>query len=191
MAERKYLVLTAAGVDRPGLVADLSAYVAARHGNVEDSRMSVLGGMFGIMMLITGEPSAVGALDADLAELEGQTGLHLQLHATTAPSVSENCTRFAFELHSSDREGLVHLVADRLRGAGGNIVRLDSSVYPAPVSGSPLFRLRVLVDLPRESADAAYAELVAWAETEGMETSALPAVVDPDASSSQVAHPQV
>ncbi|MBI5830892.1 MAG: hypothetical protein HZB16_01100 [Armatimonadetes bacterium] len=179
MEERRYVVLTAAGVDRPGLVADLSAYVAERRGNVEDSRMSVLGGMFGIMMLLSGSDAATAAIAADLAGLETASGLHVQIHATTPTTVSADCTRLSFELHSSDREGLVHLVADHLRGAGGNIVRLDSSVYPAPVSGSPLFRLRVVVDLPRATAESAFAELVDWAESEGMETSALPAVTTP------------
>ena len=43
MQERRYLVLSALASDRPGLVATVTDFIAARGGNVEDSRMVVLG----------------------------------------------------------------------------------------------------------------------------------------------------
>ena len=42
------LVITALGADRPGIVNELSEALYARQLNIEDSRMSVLGGEFAI-----------------------------------------------------------------------------------------------------------------------------------------------
>ncbi|NUP99653.1 MAG: transcriptional regulator [Armatimonadetes bacterium] len=147
MAEREYLVLSAIGPDRPGLVAALTAAVAAAGGNVEDSRMALLGGSFGIMMLLSGEPAEVAAMQAAAAGWEASTSLRIHLEATSAPQAGE-ARRYHLEVEAADREGIVHALAEALYELGGNIVNLSSALYPAPVSGAPLFRLELAVDVP-------------------------------------------
>lgn len=147
MAEREYLVLSAIGPDRPGLVASLTAAVAGSGGNVEDSRMAVLGGSFGIMMLLSGEAPAIAAIRAAAGEWERSTRLKIHLESTSAPVAGE-AQRYQLEVEAADREGIVHALAEALYELGGNIVNLSSAIYPAPVSGAPLFRLELQVDLP-------------------------------------------
>lgn len=149
MAERGYLVLSAIGPDRPGLVAGLSAHVAARDGNVEDSRMAVLGGSFGVMMLISGSPEAVKAIQDEAEEIESELGLNVHLDETSAPGARSSDHRFEIDVEAADREGIVQAIAEALFRVEGNIVNLESAIYPAPVSGAPLFRLELLVDVPR------------------------------------------
>ena len=48
MTNKSYLVLTALGPDRPGLVNEISAMVLAAGANLEDSRMAILGGEFAL-----------------------------------------------------------------------------------------------------------------------------------------------
>ena len=48
-----------------------------------------------------------------------------------------------------DHEGIVRAVAVAIARMGINIVSLETAAYNAPVTGSPLFRLEVHVDLPR------------------------------------------
>ena len=47
-----YLVVSALGTDRPGLVEALSETVVESGCNINDSRMAVLGGEFAIIMLL-------------------------------------------------------------------------------------------------------------------------------------------
>ena len=42
MAERKYMVLTAVGPDRPGLVQEIASVIHEAKANLEDSRMAIL-----------------------------------------------------------------------------------------------------------------------------------------------------
>jgi len=60
MAE--YLVISAIGEDRPGLVSRLTGVIAEHGCNVEDSRMSVLGTEFAVILLLSGEGEAVQRL---------------------------------------------------------------------------------------------------------------------------------
>jgi glycine cleavage system transcriptional repressor len=169
MNERWYVVLIAHGPDRGGLVADLTAYVAARDGNVEDSRMAVLGGQFSIMMLVSGSATTIAGLQAGAGEIERRCGLHLTLIPTAAPSAAPGARRLTVTVEAVDREGIVHVVAGCLRDQGGNIVDLDAKAYRAPVSGSPLFRLAISVDVPHDAVQATREALAALADAEELD----------------------
>ncbi|MCC7492217.1 MAG: hypothetical protein IT204_07735 [Fimbriimonadaceae bacterium] len=148
MAARDYVVLSAIGPDRAGLVASLTASLAAAGGNVEDSRMAVLGGSFGIMMLVSGAPGSLRHLAACTATWEIETGLRVHLEPTAGPSDANATRRYEVEVEAADREGIVSAIAAALYDLGGNIVDLTTTLYPAPISGSPLFRLDLLADVP-------------------------------------------
>jgi predicted amino acid-binding ACT domain protein len=47
------VVITAAGPDRPGIVSDLSAALQGANANVEESRMTILGNDFAILLRVT------------------------------------------------------------------------------------------------------------------------------------------
>jgi glycine cleavage system transcriptional repressor len=147
---RIYLAMAALGPDRPGLVAEATAFVADRGGNVEDSRMAILGAQFGVLLLVSGAPAAVAAIEQDLAELSRTTGLDYHLRRTRSP---EDYRREAgipcvVTAEALDHEGIVRAVAGALHRIGVNIVSLTTEAYEAPVTGSPLFRMEARIDVP-------------------------------------------
>lgn len=62
-----HAILTAIGADRPGLVDEVSEFIFARGGNIEDSRMVNLRGQFAMMVLI-------GALEQTISRLKSEIG---------------------------------------------------------------------------------------------------------------------
>jgi glycine cleavage system transcriptional repressor len=151
MAERRYLVISGLGPDRPGLVAEVTDYISARGGNVEDSRMAVLGGEFGVAVLVSGAEDSIARLRRDSAELHAKTGLDFVLHPTVSPETHRKATVVPclITAQALDQEGIVRSISAALHRAGINIVSLDTVAYNAPVTGSPLFRLEARVDMPR------------------------------------------
>ncbi len=145
-----FLVLSALGPDRPGLVAEVTHYLTERGGNVEDSRMAVLGAEFGILLLVSGTEAEVGAIERDLAELGAKTGLGIVPRRTKSPEDHRRASSIPclVTAEAIDHEGIVRAVSRALHGAGVNIVSLETAAYEAPVTGSPLFRLSARVDLP-------------------------------------------
>ncbi len=81
---RGYLVLTAVGPDRPGLVNDLSSLIAAAGANLEDSRMAILGGEFAVILLISASADALERTRRLGADVESETGLRCMLKETSA-----------------------------------------------------------------------------------------------------------
>ena len=51
--DRRYVVLTAVGPDRPGLVNQLSSLIREAGASIEDSRMAILGGEFAMILLVS------------------------------------------------------------------------------------------------------------------------------------------
>ena len=65
-----FLVLTAIGEDRPGIVDDLTRVLLNAELNIEDSRMSLLGGEFAIILLLNGTPDALKQIQQEKSQLE-------------------------------------------------------------------------------------------------------------------------
>src|SRR5438876_3453768 len=112
MAE-EFLVLTALGTDRPGIVADLTAVIAARGANVADSRMAVLGGEFALMVLVSGTSEQLGALQAEVGGLAERLGLQLIVKPTRSPATHRagRVRSYDIQVHALDHPGIVHAVA--------------------------------------------------------------------------------
>lgn len=149
-ANEQFLVLSALGPDRPGLVAEITEYVSEHGGNVEDSRMAVLGAEFGVLLLVSGTPEEIGAIERDLGKVEEKTGLRLLSRRTKSPEEHRRAAVIPclITAEALDQEGIVRAVSRALCRAGVNIVSLETSAYEAPVTGSPLFRMEARVDIP-------------------------------------------
>lgn len=148
----KYMLLTAIGPDRPGLVEEVSERLSAGGLNIESSRMAVLGGEFAIIMLVAGETAATEKLTGDTAELAGRTGLQFFLRPTIAPSQRPAASSVPYRLSVSgmDHPGIVHEVSAVLHRFKVNIESLETRVAPAPVSGTPIFTMAAVVAVPAE-----------------------------------------
>ncbi|MCC2672286.1 MAG: Glycine cleavage system transcriptional antiactivator GcvR [Armatimonadetes bacterium] len=149
---QEYLVFTALGTDRPGIVADLTQILAGRGLNVADSRMAVLGGEFALMMLVSG---AGGQLSEARADVEGactRLGLQVVIKDTQSPTAHRagNVRSYEIKVHALDHPGIVHAVTGTLRALGGNVISLNTSAYQAAVTGAPLFEMTVTADFPHD-----------------------------------------
>ena len=149
-ATEQFLVLSALGADRPGLVAEVTDYLSHHSGNVEDSRMAVLGAEFGILLLVSGTPEEIAAIERDLDSLREKTGLQILSRRTKAPEDHRRAATVPciVTAEALDHEGIVRAVSRGLSRVGVNIVSLETTAYEAPVTGSPLFRLEARVDCP-------------------------------------------
>jgi glycine cleavage system transcriptional repressor len=147
MADRTFLTMAALGADHPGLVRLISRYVFARGGNVEDSRMVSLGGVFGLLLLVSAPPDGAARIVADAEALESEAGLRVMIESAREPKYRSDGKGALWTVRASavDREGLLADLAEAVRSAGGDIVELDSTTTPAPQQSGPVFQLRMTV----------------------------------------------
>jgi glycine cleavage system transcriptional repressor len=147
---QEYLVFTALGTDRPGIVAELTEILAGRGINVADSRMAVLGGEFALMMLVSGDAGQLAGARSDVTTACERLDLQLVVKDTRSPSAHRagNVRSYEITVHALDHPGIVHAVTGTLRELGGNVVSLNTAAYQAAVTGAPLFEMALTADFP-------------------------------------------
>jgi glycine cleavage system transcriptional repressor len=152
--DQNALILLAAGRDRPGIVERLSGVLYAAGCNLEDSRMSILGGEFALIVLVTGAPESLRRAAGELEDLASEMELMLQVKPTRAIPALEPRAQPAIPYHlhavALDHPGIVHKVTRLLSRRGINVARLGTRIAPAPVSGAPVFSLEIEAQVPAE-----------------------------------------
>ena len=149
---RRYFILSAIGQDRPGLVADLAQLVYDCDANLEDSRMTILGSDFAVILLASSSSAECGNQLAQGAKrLERDHGLTILIRSLTegprtgipAPDHALYRVRAAGE----DRAGIVVAVCRCLAEHGVNIVELETRSQPGP-GGSPHYEMELRAEIP-------------------------------------------
>src|SRR6187431_1706193 len=148
MGNKSYLVLTAVGPDRPGLVSEISSTVLAAGANLEDSRMAILGGEFALLVLVSGDERAMGEVETRGAALGERLGLRLLTKATTSRQAARDFLPFQIRVTGVDRPGIVQRVTAVLAGRGVNVASLESRLEFAPESGTAMFILEAHLQIP-------------------------------------------
>ncbi len=143
---RPGLVLTALGPDRPGLVKDLAEMVRRAGGNIEETRMSKLGGEFAVLLLVTGPKDALTLLSSSLPELERNLDVKCFSKLTNKSSTPPTSV-YRYEASGFDRPGIVEGVTQVLARRGVNVLSFESWVENAPLSGTPIFYLDAEIEL--------------------------------------------
>ncbi len=132
---KQFLILTAIGDDRPGLVGELSATISSHQGNWLESSMSRLGGKFAGIVKVDVAAEQVAALQAELGKLAG-------LKVTAEVSAAEAAPRgrrLRFSLVGHDRIGIVREVSQVLARHAVNVEELTTRTSSAPMSAETLF----------------------------------------------------
>ncbi len=124
------LAVTAIGKDRPGLVSAVTGVLHERDGNIEDSAMTILGGHFAIVLLVTtnDEPAA---LDTILHEKLAAFGLTISVSHAALPATTLASTHL-LSVYGSDKPGIVATVTKALADNGANIVDLETQIVGQP-----------------------------------------------------------
>jgi glycine cleavage system transcriptional repressor len=120
------LAVTAIGKDRPGLVAAVTGVLHERGGNIEDSAMTILGGHFAIVLLVTTDDEP-DTLDTLLHERLTSFGLTISVSHAALPATTLASTHL-LSVYGADKPGIVATVTKALADNGANIVDLETQI---------------------------------------------------------------
>lgn len=149
-----FLVVSALGEDRPGLVKEFSAAISDSGCSIKDSRMAVLGSEFAMALLVAGNWNAIAKFESMLPRVAERLGVNAQARRTEPRSNTSNHIPYAVEVVAIDQAGIVQDVADFFARRDINIEDLYTATYPAPHTGAPMFSLHITVGIPSDLAIA-------------------------------------
>lgn len=150
-AKKNYLVISALGKDRPGIVNKLSEAILADDCNITDSRMTVLGGEFAIMLMVEGNWNTLAKLEEVMPELGKGLGLTIISERTEEKRGDAGLLPYAVEVVAMDHPGIVHNLAGFFSQRNINIEDMVTSTYAAAHTGTPMFSVNMSVGIPSET----------------------------------------
>lgn len=146
---KEYFVVTVVGPDRRGLVARITDRILALDANIEESRMSRLGGEFAVMMLLSLSNDQSQKLLAELERLNGdEVNVFVKGTDLARLKVFEGFVPYEVSVTGADHEGIVHQVAEYLAKLRCQIDDMVTNVTRAPVTGTPLFSMEAEIIAP-------------------------------------------
>lgn len=143
-----HLVIAALGEDRTGIVDAVAGAASETRCNIADSRMVVMGQEFAIIMMVSGSWDAVAKFESQIPALEKRLGLSILIKRTTRKEPQRAALPYNVNVIALDNPGIVHEIANFFAVQGINIESLETSTYAAPHTGSPMFALNMIVNIP-------------------------------------------
>src|SRR4030042_4755906 len=160
---KRYYALSAIGKDRPGIVADVAGLIYESGGNLEDSRMTLLGEQFALLILLSGAGEEFQfRLSTGCKRLEWEK--HLSIFLTPVeetegmPKLKGITAIYELSTTGLDRMGIVFYVYRLLAQQGINIMDIHTKTTPSPESGTLIFTMKIILQVPVEIWPAALLE---------------------------------
>lgn len=141
----KQLVITILGLDRQGLLEDISSAVLDHHGNWLTSNLSHLAGHFAGIIEVAVPEEHLQELQDSLHNLKN---LEVRIEAGDDTLPEAPAEELNFVITGNDRPGIVQELASVIRHKGASITHLNSKQQSAPNWGLPIFSAIATVELP-------------------------------------------
>ena len=142
------LVISVLGQDHPGIIDQLASAILACQCSIQDSRMTVLGGEFALIQLVSGSNSDINNLELQLPALADKLKLSISCRQTQSRSATSDKLPYHVEVIAMDHPGIVQTVAAFFSARGINIEEMNTGSYAAAHTGTPMFSLQMSVAIP-------------------------------------------
>ena len=142
------IVLSAIGTDRTGVVHDISKVILSCGGNIEESRMTMLGAEFAVLMLVSGYWHTLNRLERGLEKLSGDDKLTFAIRKTGERPTTNDRMPYAVDVVSLDQQGIVFGLANFFASRDIEIADVATRRYSAAHTGSAMFAVQMAVNVP-------------------------------------------
>ena len=154
---QQHLVITAVGVDRPGIVNAITRHVSSCDCNIEDSRLAMLGEEFTFIMLLSGSWNAISLIESTLPLKGAELELLIVMKRTTFRERPPMPATVWVQIEVADSPHIIERFTDLFDSQQMNIAELVSRTQPAAENQPPLLYIQITAHSPA-SQDAAMIE---------------------------------
>lgn len=151
---QEYLVISAIGEDKSGIINGLSRAATECSCNIMDTRMTVLGGEFALIMMISGQSDQIAQAEDTIPQVAESFGLTTILKRTRPRQEADASRPYSISVVSLDHPGIVREIAGFFSQRDINIEEMETGTYAAAHTGSPMFSLEISVKVPAKVAIA-------------------------------------
>lgn len=130
-SSQHYLVITALGADRPGIVNTITRHVSSCGCNIEDSRLAMLGDEFTFIMLLSGTWNAITLIESTLPLKGAELDLLIVMKRTSDRPRQAMPATVWVQVEVADSPHLIERFTALFNSHEMNIAELVSRTQPA------------------------------------------------------------
>lgn len=150
-SEQHYLVITALGTDRPGIVNTITRQVSSCGCNIEDSRLAMLGDEFSFIMLLSGSWNAITLIESTLPQKGAELELLIVMKRTNAHERPATPATVWVKIDVKDSPHLIERFTNLFYTHQMNIAELASMTHPAEKDISAQLSIQMTAHSPANS----------------------------------------
>ncbi|WP_413723395.1 glycine cleavage system transcriptional repressor [Sodalis sp. RH23] len=147
-SQQHYLVITALGTDRPGIVNTITRHVSSCGCNIEDSRLAMLGEEFTLIMLLSGSWNAITLIESTLPLKGAELDLLIVMKRTNAGEQQATPNTVWVKVDVQDSPHLIERFTDLFDSQHMNIAELASKTQPARGDAPPRLNIQITAHGP-------------------------------------------
>ena len=135
------IVITAIGNDKPGLVKKITSIVNSNNGNIENSKMIKIENQFAIIMDCN--------ISSNIEKIEDELNSFKDLKISYKKIQHSNFSKktiTTYLMKGADDQGIINTISEYFTKNNINIIEVDTYIESAPITGSPLFNMKIIVE---------------------------------------------
>ena len=148
LSPHHYLVITALGADRPGIVNTITRHVSSCGCNIEDSRLAMLGEEFTFIMLLSGSWNAITLIESTLPLKGAELDLLIVMKRTAAQERPAMPATVWVQVEVTDSPHLIERFTHLFDVHHMNIAELSSRTQPAQDGNPPQLYIQITAHSP-------------------------------------------
>ena len=141
------LLLNTHGLDKPGLISEISKIIYLVNGNIIESKMARLENIFTIIMSIE---IPVKNKTVFKEKMKSIKGLQSTINTLDSFNDTNNYNQYKFSLECLDNEGIINHFTTSFSKQHINVKKMDTSTINAPITGIILFNLDSIISIPKQ-----------------------------------------
>ena len=142
------LAICALGQNKPGLIENVTRVVAECGCSIADSRMTVLGDRFALMMLLKGSWDTIAKAENAFPKLGEREEITIAIQRAEPRTPQNDAMPYAIEVVSIDQAGVTHEITEFFLKRNINVEDLHCGGYTANRTGAHMFSLHMTIAVP-------------------------------------------
>ncbi|MGF1727244.1 glycine cleavage system protein R [Photobacterium nomapromontoriensis] len=144
-----YLVVTAVGMDRPGISDEITRLITHSDCNIVDSRLAIFGREFTLIMLLSGSTNAIARVESTLPLKAQEHDLLTMMKRTSKHEYRYYPYTADFQIEADDSPGLIEQYTRFFASRNIDIGSLSAHTHESKQAGTPnRFQLQISTNLP-------------------------------------------
>ena len=147
MAVHNYLIVSALGTNRPGILSELSRTYAQYGCNLLHAQINVLGQDLAGFFFLSGNWGAIAKLEAALKTLEQRLSLTIHSRRTQEYQAEHPLMTYTVQVIAVDRSGILNELLDLFQKEAAWVEEASAHTYPNS-TGTTMLSIQLKIHLP-------------------------------------------